>query len=80
MCRRVSFWGFLGCQSSDAWPLFLEVTLLNLNETSGPLAQLKRNHVQEELLELVMGRSCLTAESYPCPLKSRAEAVILGVP
>ena len=71
---------FQGRQSSGTWLVFLEVTLLNLNETSGPLAQLKQNHVQEALLELVTGLACLSTEPSPCSLKSGAEAVILGVP
>lgn len=50
---------------------FLEVTLLNLSETSGPLAQLKQTHVQEEHLELVTGLSCLTTESSPLSLLSQ---------
>lgn len=54
-----------------------KLLLPNLSETSGALAQLKQNYVQEALLSLVTGQSCLsetsvTTESFPVP--SRLES------
>lgn len=40
------FWG--GHRSSDIWPTVLRSSSPNLNETSGLLASLKQNHLQEE--------------------------------